>query len=103
MIDILVRAPSRESLIALGVATGFLPLAVETTGEVPYFANPLNIHEYGTHFYNAGTEEGPEIVEADGYWVMLRAPGDTPIPDELVPMIVERDISNPAIPNRVWV
>lgn len=102
MIDLLVSAPSREALIALGVATGFLPLEVEQTGEVPYFANPLNIHEYGAHAYNAGTDEDPEVVEVEGYWVMLRAPDDTPIPDELMPMIVDRNPSDPTIPNRVW-
>ena len=103
MIDLLVKAPDRESLIAIGVATGFLPLEVAETGDVPVFANPLNIDEIGVHsFVSGGTDEDPKITTVPGYWVMLLAEEGTPIPAEIQPLIVVRDPLNPAIPNRTW-
>lgn len=98
MIDLLVCAPSREALIQLGIATGFLPADVGT--DVPEFVptSGLNIAEIGIHYY----QDGEEGQEAPGWWVMLRAGEGTPIPPEVEPFIVERDPKNPAVPNRVW-
>lgn len=100
MIDLLVCAPDRESLIGLGILTGFLP--PDTVEDVPVYSCPLNIHEIGEHRYNAGSDDEPDMITVDGWWVMLRAPDGTPIPDELLPFIVVPDSANPAIPNRVW-
>lgn len=102
MIDLLVCAPSRDQLIQLGILTGFLPDEVAESGDVPVFVSPLNIHEIGEHSFNAGTDDEPEMVTVEGWWVMLAADEGTPIPDEILPLIVERDPENPAIPNRVW-
>ncbi len=99
MIDLLVNAPDRQSLIDLGFSLGILE---DAGGTVPPLANEVNIHEIGLHSHEAGTPEEPSSITTPGWWVMLRAEDGYPVPEAILPLVVTPDPGNPAIPNRVW-
>lgn len=100
MIDLLVNVPERQALIDLGFSLGILR---NNNEHVPPLANGVNIHEIGVHSYRTGgTDEEPVLETAPGWWVMLRADDDYPVPPEILPFVIERDPENPAVPNRMW-
>jgi hypothetical protein len=100
MIDLLIRFPDRQAAIDFGVAWGATdPATEETTTLIP---PGINIHVIGVHNYAESEEEDAPFIEADGWWVMIRADDGIETPAELIPLIVSPEPQNPAIPKRVW-
>jgi hypothetical protein len=109
MINILVKFPDRQAAIDFGVTWGVTNPDTEKTS---VFRPPgINIAVLGTHSYNAGTEEEPDLVTADGWFVRISAPDGTEIPEEIEPLIVDDTwiedgqgghIPNPHLPSANW-
>lgn len=67
-------------------------------GDIVPYSPPWNIDTIGSHSY----EDGDDLIEVPGYWVMLKSDYDVEVPDSISHLLVQRDPNNPAIPNRVW-
>lgn len=103
-LDLLLRFPDRDIAITAGVAREATDADTEETApmvETPW--GELNVCVIGIHRYNTGTDESPDIIEAPGWWVLVRGPEGYPVPPEIQPLIVDRpDPCPPEIPDRRW-
>lgn len=109
MKNLLVRFPDRQAAIDFGVAWGATdPQSEETSTLLP---PGINIAVLGVHSYNAGTDEEPDMVTVDGWWVRFGAPDDTEVPGGLADLIVDDTwiddghgghVPNPLLPSANW-
>lgn len=110
MIDLLLKFPSQEVAAQVGQGLGYSTQNPET-GEwrTTQATLDLAICVIGEHFAPTGeTTTGPSgepvpVMAGDGkWWVMVRSLVEIELPAEILPFIVERDPTDPAIPNQVW-
>lgn len=108
--DVLLRFDSQLQAAQIGQALGYSTQDLETgEWETTQATLDLAICVIGEHYApTGGTTEGPSgepvlVMAGDGkWWVMVRSLVEIELPAEILPFIVERDPTDPAIPNQVW-
>lgn len=94
MIDLLLCFPSQAAAAQIGQALGYT---------VPDGAGGWNTTEATLTLAVCVIGEHYQGETGDGkWWVMVRSLVNIPVPEAIIPYIVQPDPSNPAIPNRVW-
>ena len=74
MTDLLLRFVDRDSAVTFGSSFGVTEL-IDGVPETPVYADGLALHVIGIHY-------DPEGVAVPGWWVLVCADTDFPIPDE---------------------
>lgn len=110
MIDLLLKFPSQLVAAQVGQGLGYSVQDPETgEWQTTQATLDLAICVIGEHYIPTGeTTTGPmgepvPVMAGDGqWWVMVRSLVDMPIPAEIQPFIVQPDLADATIPNRVW-
>ena len=107
MQDLLLKFDSQEQAGLIGEQLGYTTRDPET-GEfhTTQATLTLAICIIGVHYYPDPVEvdaEGNPVLKADNqYWVMVRSLVDMPIPAEIEPFIVERNLDDSTQPQQRW-
>ena len=110
MLDVLLKFPDRQTAALVGEQLGYTTRDPET-GEfhTTQATLTLAICVIGVHYYPDGTttegpngEQIPNLVADNQYWVMVRSLVDMPIPAEIEPFIVERNLDDSTQPQQRW-
>lgn len=101
--DVLLQFPDEQTAISVGISMG--ATAPDGSETVPMLNTPLgelNFYIIGIHYFEEGNEEHTDWIAADGWWVMIRATENYPVPESILGFIVEPNPADPTIPNFVW-